>query len=58
MTYFLGIDGGGSSCRMRLVNDAGIILSECKSGSTNLFLGSETVLKNIDDLYSEYFVTG
>ena len=35
-TYFLGIDGGGSKCKVRLENENGSLLSEAISGSANV----------------------
>lgn len=35
-TYFLGIDGGGSKCKVRLENENGTLLSEAISGSANV----------------------
>ncbi|MCK8123407.1 N-acetylglucosamine kinase [Pseudoalteromonas sp. 2CM39R] len=35
-TYFLGIDGGGSKCKVRLENESGSLLSEAISGSANV----------------------
>src|SRR5262249_40411519 len=37
----LGIDGGGSRCRARLCNIAGVTLSEGVGGAANLRLGVE-----------------
>ena len=34
--YFLGIDGGGSKCKVRLENENGTLLSEAISGSANV----------------------
>ena len=36
---FLGIDGGGTSCRARLADAAGRVLGEASDGSANLTLG-------------------
>eukprot|EP01037_Dinobryon_pediforme_P017522 gene17522-17722_t len=40
--FFLGIDGGGTSCRARLADSAGTVLGEGLSGSANLTLGIDT----------------
>ncbi len=45
--YYLAIDGGGTSCRMRLVADTGRVLGESQSGSANLYLGKAVVLPHI-----------
>lgn len=34
--YYLGIDGGGSKCKVRLENQDGHLLSEAISGSANV----------------------
>ena len=42
--YFLGIDGGGTGCRARLVDASGRILGEGSSGPANLALGLDVAL--------------
>ena len=49
MKYYLGIDGGGTSCRMRLLDGDGTILGESQSGAANVSLGAERVLPVLDD---------
>lgn len=44
---FLGIDGGGSTCRARLSNAQGKTLGEGKAGPSNLRLGIEPVKQQI-----------
>ncbi|MCP3699810.1 MAG: N-acetylglucosamine kinase, partial [Aliivibrio sp.] len=40
MTHlYVGIDGGGTSCRARIRNAQGELLGEAKSGSANILLG-------------------
>ncbi len=41
--FFLGIDGGGSGCRARLVDDKFRVLGEGQAGPANLRLGAEAV---------------
>ena len=41
-TYYLGIDGGGTTSRARLTNAAGRTLGEGVAGSSNLTLGAAT----------------
>jgi glucosamine kinase len=36
---FLGVDGGGTGCRARLVNAAGTVLGEGQAGAANIRLG-------------------
>jgi glucosamine kinase len=44
---FIGVDGGGSSCRARIANAAGERLGEGRAGSANTRLGLEHVFKEI-----------
>jgi glucosamine kinase len=44
---FLGIDGGGSGCRVRLCDGTGKILGEGEAGSANTLLGLPTVFDEI-----------
>ncbi|KXF79614.1 BadF/BadG/BcrA/BcrD ATPase family protein [Enterovibrio coralii] len=45
--FFCGVDGGGTSCRARIVNDQGQFLGEAKTGSANILLGVELAMENI-----------
>ena len=50
MTYlYVGIDGGGTSCRARIRDAQGRLLGEGKSGSANILLGIESALTSIVD---------
>lgn len=42
---YLGIDGGGSGCRARAVDEAGRVLGEWRAGPANLRLGADVVWK-------------
>lgn len=53
MQYYLGIDGGGTSTRMRLQNDAGVTLGQSKSGSANIGLGADIVLSSMQSCISD-----
>ncbi len=44
---YLGIDGGGTRCRARIVNDAGIVLGEATRGGANTRLGIDHVFGEI-----------
>jgi|TARA_R110002012_G_scaffold15933_3_gene62440 glucosamine kinase len=46
---FLGVDGGGTQCRVRLSNDHGDILGEAVRGSANTRLGLEKIFAEITD---------
>lgn len=43
MSFFLGIDAGGSTCRARLVDAQGVVLGEGRSGAANARIGIEAL---------------
>ncbi|GAL19447.1 glucosamine kinase GpsK [Vibrio maritimus] len=45
--YKVGIDGGGTSCRARIINEQQQVIGEAKSGSANIMLGAELALTSI-----------
>ncbi len=45
--YFVGIDGGGTSCRARIKDAQGNFVGEAKTGSANIMLGAEIALASI-----------
>ncbi|CAH0532574.1 Glucosamine kinase GspK [Vibrio stylophorae] len=45
--YYVGIDGGGTSCRARIVNAQGDTLGEAKVGSANILLGVDVAMASI-----------
>ncbi|USD64802.1 N-acetylglucosamine kinase [Vibrio sp. SCSIO 43136] len=47
MTWLVGIDGGGTSCRARIKNIQGEVLAEAKTGSANILLGTDVALQSI-----------
>lgn len=47
--YFVGINGGGTSCRARIVDRNGNVLGEAKTGSANILLGADVAMKSIQD---------
>ncbi len=47
--YFVGIDGGGTSCRARIKDTQGNFLGEAKTGSANIMLGAEIAMASIID---------
>lgn len=47
MTYLVGIDGGGTSCRARVIDHNGNLIAEGRSGSANILLGAEPALDAI-----------
>jgi glucosamine kinase len=57
MTYYLGIDAGGSNCRARLIDAAGTVIGHGKSGTANARIGIEalyeTLLETADQAVAE-----
>ncbi len=49
MTYLVGIDGGGTSCRARVIDHKSNLIAEGRSGSANILLGAEPALDAIID---------
>ncbi|MDH5916273.1 N-acetylglucosamine kinase [Vibrio splendidus] len=47
--YYVGIDGGGTSCRARIRDDQGKLVGEAKSGSANILLGVDVAMNSIVD---------
>lgn len=47
--YFVGIDGGGTSCRARIRDIDGNLIGEGKSGSANILLGVDIALRSITE---------
>lgn len=45
--YYVGIDGGGTSCRARIRDENNQLVGEAKSGSANIMLGSEIAMAAI-----------
>lgn len=45
--YFLGIDGGGTSCRAALADSEGRVLGRGKSGASNILTDPDTALRHI-----------
>jgi len=47
--YFIGIDGGGTSCRAAVAGSDGRILGRGRSGASNILTDPDTALKHIDE---------
>jgi len=45
--YYVGIDGGGTSCRARIRDTEGQCIGEAKSGSANILLGTDIAMASI-----------
>lgn len=56
LCYFLGIDGGGSKCKVRLEDQFGNILSEYRSGPANPMRDFEIAKDSIECAISGVFV--
>lgn len=48
MTYLIGIDGGGTSCRAALADQTGAILGRGKSGAANILTDPNDAILNIE----------
>lgn len=55
MQLFLGVDGGGTGCRARLITQKGETLGEGKSGPANISTNREGALANILDACRQCF---
>ncbi|MGI4765283.1 MAG: BadF/BadG/BcrA/BcrD ATPase family protein, partial [Janthinobacterium lividum] len=53
---FMGIDGGGSTCRVRLRDGSGALLSEAVGGSANVYLDRAGALAAIRDTIAKAMV--
>ncbi|WP_159655680.1 N-acetylglucosamine kinase [Vibrio atypicus] len=51
--YYVGIDGGGTSCRARIRDEAGNFIGEAKSGSANILLGVDVAMTSIIDAITQ-----
>ena len=51
--YYVGADGGGTSCRVRIRDPHGKLLGEAKSGSANILLGVDIALNSIIEATSK-----
>lgn len=47
--YFVGVDGGGTSCRARITDSNGHVVGEAKTGSANIMLGANLAMASIVD---------
>ncbi len=45
--FFIGVDGGGTSCRVALSNDRGIVIGRSVGGSANILTDMEGAIANI-----------
>jgi len=54
-TYKIGIDGGGTHCRGRLVDSKGNFLAECRGGTANVYSHFESALVEVEAVVTELF---
>lgn len=54
-TYRIGIDGGGTHCRGRLVDSQGNLLAECRGGTGNVYSHFESALAEVEAVIIELF---
>lgn len=47
MQYFIGVDGGGTGCRLRLAAADGRVLAEARGGPSNIATDPEAALRHI-----------
>lgn len=55
---FVGVDGGGTSCRARIRDEQGNLIGEAKSGSANILLGVEVAMASIVQAITEAAIQG
>ncbi|MED5546669.1 MAG: BadF/BadG/BcrA/BcrD ATPase family protein [Pseudomonadota bacterium] len=53
MTYFLGIDAGGSNCRARLIDAQGTVIGEGRAGAANARIGLEALYETLNATINE-----
>ncbi|WP_394247686.1 BadF/BadG/BcrA/BcrD ATPase family protein [Vibrio profundi] len=56
--YYVGIDGGGTSCRARIRDEQGVLIGEAKSGSANILLGTNVAMDSILSAISDAATQG
>ncbi|ONF96216.1 Glucosamine kinase GspK [Sphingomonas jeddahensis] len=50
MTWYLGVDAGGSHCRARLVDDTGLVIGTGHAGPANTRIGMDRLRSVLDDV--------
>ncbi|MBT0730387.1 BadF/BadG/BcrA/BcrD ATPase family protein [Rosenbergiella nectarea] len=53
--YRIGIDGGGTHCRGRLVDNQGNLLAECSGGTGNVYSHYESALSEVKKVITELY---
>lgn len=54
--YFLGVDGGGTSCRAALSDERGLLIGRGKSGAANILTDPDNALKHIIEAATNAFL--
>ena len=54
--WFVGVDGGGTRCRVRVRDAVGRVRAEVEGGSANVYLAFESAIQNIQDAVAEALV--
>ena len=49
MTYYLGIDAGGSNCRARLIDSSRAVIGNGRSGTANARIGIDALFETLKD---------
>ncbi|MGE9551941.1 BadF/BadG/BcrA/BcrD ATPase family protein [Erwinia amylovora] len=55
--FLIGVDGGGTHCRTRLVAVDGTLLAECKGGPANVYSDFDGALKRLNSLIENTFLS-
>lgn len=55
MTYYLGIDAGGSTCRARLIDGSGAVIGEGRSGAANARVGIDMLYETLKETADRAF---
>ncbi|MFC3854126.1 BadF/BadG/BcrA/BcrD ATPase family protein [Salinispirillum marinum] len=53
--YYVGVDGGGTHCRVRIVDANGRCCAEAQGGSANLYQQGYNALRTIEDTIAQAF---
>lgn len=53
--YRIGIDGGGTHCRGRLVDSQGNLLAECRGGAGNVYSHFDSAITEVESVVNELF---
>lgn len=54
--FYVGVDGGGTECRVRLIDSRGRLLAECRGGAANIFSATAEALANALALVAQAFL--